>query len=192
VVLQPDPVGRAHLPQAGTDRLEQLGDPEPVSDLDELAAGDDDRPARGQHEGHQGEGGGAVVADVDAPGVRGRAGQCRQRAPAAAADRGARPRLVWTRTPVALTTRRSDVAAGGSAVSATATTSWGRTRPCRHSSMAYRAASLTSCGPSRAAAATRAGSASTVSVRGVARRWSSTTSLPGGRWRRRTGIEPAW
>ena len=46
VVGEPHPVGRTDLAQPGADRLQQLGDPEPVADLDQLAARDDDLAAR--------------------------------------------------------------------------------------------------------------------------------------------------
>ena len=65
VVLAPDPVRGAHLAQPGPGRGEQLGDPEAVADLDELAAGDDDlapSPCEGRR--HQRERRGAVVDQV--------------------------------------------------------------------------------------------------------------------------------
>ena len=69
VVLEMDPVGGAHLTEPGTHRLQEVGDPEAVADLDELATRDDDLPALGQGTRGQGHRSGAVVDHVHGPGV---------------------------------------------------------------------------------------------------------------------------
>ena len=123
------PVGRADLAQPRPGRLEQVGQPEPVADLDHLAAADQDLAPGGQRGRGQHQGGGVVVDHVHALGGRTAAARARQRpaAPAPAgpagqvelhvgvarrgdqgvggrADSGARPRLVCSTTPVALST----------------------------------------------------------------------------------------
>ena len=97
------------------------------------------------------------------------------RASRAATESGARPRLVCSSTPVALSTVRSAVAVGGSAwrtASTTAPCSIGRS-PCRARSWAAPTAAFTIPPPSRRVAAAIRGSASTASVRGTRRRGST-------------------
>ena len=84
----------------------------------------------------------------------------------AAADSGARPRLVCTRTPVALITGVRVAATGGSAAAAASATAAGLMAPDLASSCARATAALTSGPPSRSRAATSRGSASTTSVLG--------------------------
>jgi hypothetical protein len=88
-------------------------------------------------------------------------------APRAAADSGARPRLVCTRTPVALITGVRVAAIGGSEAAAASATLAGLIAPERASSWARATAALTSAAPSSSRAATRRGSASTTSVLGT-------------------------
>ena len=125
---------RPHLsvaPGLGDD----VGDAEAAADLDELAARDDDLVAgAGERRGGEQDGGGAVVDRERGLGAgelgagaprrgRGASRGCRCRrstrassspgrrgstASRAAAASGARPRFVWTITPVALRTRRSE------------------------------------------------------------------------------------
>lgn len=100
----------------------------------------------------------------------------------AAGDSGARPRFVWSSTPVMLTTGRRLVAWRGSAASATSATSSGSISPCRTRCCACTTASLTAVRPSRSTAATSRGSASTASVRGTRLRGSTlqtTAAVPG-------------
>ncbi len=54
-------VGGADLGEPRAGGGEQVGETEPVADLDQLAPADDDLPARGQRGGGQDEGGGVVV-----------------------------------------------------------------------------------------------------------------------------------
>ncbi len=79
VVLQPHPVGRAHLAQPTTDRLDQLGDPEAVTDLDQLAACHHHLAAERRRAGDEGERGRSVVDHVDRARVGHRRGQSGQR-----------------------------------------------------------------------------------------------------------------
>ena len=219
VVGEVHPVGRADLAQPGAHRLHQLGDAEAVADLDQLAAGDDHGVApvvaARQHPRDEGEGGGAVVDDVDPAGVGHGGGQRVQRAAArvvraarsrgparrrwprppcatastAAPDSGARPRLVWTTTPVALTTRRSVVADAGSAATAASATAAGSSSPARHRSSAAVTACLTRTGPSRVAARlqARVGQDVVGAGRGPARIWHPPSSSDAGSGRLTTG-----
>src|SRR5262249_33097297 len=118
----------------------------------------------------------------------------------AAPDSGARPRLVCTRTPVALITGVRVAAVGGSEAAAASATLAGLIAPERASSWARVTAALTNVAPSSSRAGTGGGPASTPSVLGTGRRGSTTAPLrrarrpsPGRRRteRRRTGIEPA-
>ena len=95
----------------------------------------------------------------------------------AAADSGARPRLVCTRTPVALITGVKVAAVGGSAAAAASATLAGLMAPERARSWARATAALTSAAPSSSRAATRRGSASTTSVLGTWRRGSTIATL---------------
>ncbi len=104
------------------------------------------------------------------------------RASRAAADSGARPRLVCNRTPVALTMGVRLAASRGSPVTAAAATSSGRIWPSLARCCARCTASRTSGRPSRSSAAASRGSARTASVRGTSLRASSTTAtIPRGR-----------
>jgi hypothetical protein len=88
VVREPHPVRRTHLAEARTHRLQQLGDPEAVADLDQLPARHHDGATRRERAGDQGECRGPVVDDVHAPGVGHGGGERCHRgtaAPAAAA-----------------------------------------------------------------------------------------------------------
>ena len=125
-------VRRPDLDEARAGAREHVGDAEAVADLDQLAARDDDLATlgeRGEREQHRG---GVVVDDERRLGagqpaeqrrdvVLARAARARRevvlevrvagwrprtRSSAASAS-GARPRFVWTITPVALSTRRS-------------------------------------------------------------------------------------
>src|SRR6478752_6934093 len=112
----------------------------------------------------------------------------------AASERGARPMLVCTTTPVALRSGRRVVLLAGRADCAAVTTSSGAISPVRTSAWADRTAALTVAAPCRAAAATSSGCAISTSVRGTVRRGSACatpTSSPAENWRRWTGIEPA-
>src|SRR5262249_56108858 len=95
----------------------------------------------------------------------------------AAAGRGGRPGLVCTATPVALITGVKVAAVRGSDAAAASATLPGLISPERASSWAPITACLTRAGPSRPAAATRRGSASTSSVLGTWRRGSTTATL---------------
>ncbi len=87
VVVEVHPVGGAHLAQSGAGRFEQVRQPEPVSDLHHLAAGDDDLAAfTAESRGGQRQRRRAVVDDVDVLGVGHRRPEGVQRAaPALAA-----------------------------------------------------------------------------------------------------------
>ena len=77
-------VGSAHLAEPRARRLHEVGQPEAVTDLDQLAAADHDLLTGCQrHRGEQ-ERGCVVVDDVHAARRRDRAGQSRQRTAAAA------------------------------------------------------------------------------------------------------------
>ena len=113
VVGEVHPVGRADLAQPGAHGLHQLGDAEAVADLDQLAAGDDHGVApvvaARQHPRDEGEGGRAVVDDVDPAGVGHGGGQGVQRAaaPSARAARSRGPaRRRWPRPPCGRPRRR--------------------------------------------------------------------------------------
>ena len=69
VVAQGRAVGRADLAQARTGGGDQVGQAEPVADLDHLAPADDHLTAGGQRGGGEDEGGGAVVDGEDRAGV---------------------------------------------------------------------------------------------------------------------------
>src|SRR5215831_3826383 len=97
----------------------------------------------------------------------------------AAADSGARPRLVCTITPVALITGVSEAAVGGSAATAASATLAGLMAPALASFCACETAALTSVPPSCSRAAASRGSASTTSVLGTRRRGSTTATLMG-------------
>ncbi len=92
VVLGGRPVGGADLPQPGAGTGEQVGKAEPVADLDQFAAADDDLPAAaGQRGGREDEGGRVVVHHA---GRGGRGNRPPQRLDDAAAPLpGPRPRL---------------------------------------------------------------------------------------------------
>src|SRR4051795_1772730 len=81
VVRKPPPVGGAHLAESGADRLDQLGNPEAVSDLDHLAAGDYDLPPHRQHAGHPRASRCSVVDHVHTAGVGYGGGERVQRPP---------------------------------------------------------------------------------------------------------------
>ena len=72
VVGQRGPVGGADLADPGPGGLQQVGQAEPVADLDQLAAADDDLASRGQRGGGQGQRGCVVVDHVHGPGRRNR------------------------------------------------------------------------------------------------------------------------
>ena len=63
VVGGASPVRRADLDEPGTGAGEHVGDAEPVADLDELAAGDDDLAPLGERGEREQHGGGVVVDD---------------------------------------------------------------------------------------------------------------------------------
>ena len=88
-------------------------------------------------------------------------------ASAAAADSGARPRLVCTSTPVALITGVSAVARAGSSATAASATSCGAICPSLARCWARPTAALTRARPSLRSASARRGSASSRSVRGT-------------------------
>lgn len=92
----------------------------------------------------------------------------------AAADSGARPRLVCTTTPVALRTRPSCERDAGKAAAAASAASSGASAPSRTRRNADPTASRTTSRPSRPIPACKRGSAITASTRGVARRESTT------------------
>ncbi len=87
----------------------------------------------------------------------------------AAADSGARPRLVCTSTPVALITGVSAAARAGSSATAASATSSGAICPALARCWARLTAALTSARPSLRSASARRGSASSTSVRGTRR-----------------------
>ena len=133
-----------------------------------------------------------VELDVDVPGGRDRAPR------RAAADSGARPRLVCSTTPVALIT---GVQGGGRAGSAATRRVGDRGRGDARTAAPVPGAPVTAL-PDRCRhraagrGLTSRGSASTTSVRGTDRRGSGVIAatgspLPHRVWRRRTGIEPA-
>ncbi len=78
-------VGGAHLADPGAGGLQQVGKPESVADLDQLAAADDDLAPGGQRRGRQDQRGGVVVDHVHRPGRRNRPRESVKRASAAAA-----------------------------------------------------------------------------------------------------------
>src|SRR6266516_2786419 len=94
----------------------------------------------------------------------------------AAADSGARPRLVWMMTPVALITHCRLVAWAGSVAIALSAISSGSISPRRARSCASVMASFTVCRPRRPAAAASSGTASRTSVAGMRRRRSTPSS----------------
>ena len=127
------PVRRADLAQHGARLRHHVGHAEAAADLHQLAARDDHLPAGRQRrqdeqrrrrvvddDGRLGAGeaaDGALGVDVAAPAmppargrIRGSCNRRRARATRSTAARasGARPRFVWTITPVALMTRTSD------------------------------------------------------------------------------------
>ena len=127
-------VRRPDLDESRARAREHVGDPEAVADLDQLAARDDDlaplreRREREQHgrcvvvDDERGVGPGQAAEQVRrddpaatrAPRARGRTRGSSSPPPtsatraSAASASGARPRFVWTSTPVAFRTRRSD------------------------------------------------------------------------------------
>src|ERR1700754_1950830 len=104
----------------------------------------------------------------------------RSRAARAAAESGARPRLVCSSTPVAFSTGRRPVAVVGNESSTALTTASCSTgsSPRRARSCAAVTADLTRARPSRSAAAAIRGSARTASVRGTPRRGSTVVTGP--------------
>ena len=173
VVAQVRAVGGADLAQPRAGGGDQVGQPEAVADLDHLAAADDDLAAGGQRGRGEHEGGGAVVDDEDLLGV-GHGGAQRGEGAAAAAGpaagrqvelhvdvpggrdaaprrprptAAARPRLVCSTTPVALSTGRRLLRAAGSAASAASATSAGDSSPARARSWAAATARLTTATP---------------------------------------------
>ncbi len=87
----------------------------------------------------------------------------------AASESGARPRLVWITTPVALRTGSSEAAVGGRAATVASAARSGANAPRRTRSWASATARRTRSRPNRSAAATSRGSASSASVRGTRR-----------------------
>ena len=69
VVGDPGPVRRADLDEAGARAGEHVGDPEPVSDLHELPARDDDVTPLGEGRQREQHGGGVVVDDESGVGA---------------------------------------------------------------------------------------------------------------------------
>ena len=132
VVLDPRAVRRADLDEAGSRAREHLGNPEAVADLDELAARDEtSRPSASAATARRTAAALLLTTSAASAPVRSRSrgatwswreprvpssrsysrfeyppatSWMRSRARAAS---GARPRFVWTMTPVALRTRRS-------------------------------------------------------------------------------------
>ena len=96
----------------------------------------------------------------------------------AAADSGARPRLVCSSTPVALMTGVSEAAAKGSSATAASATAAGSMSPVLARSCARRTAASTSGLPRRSCAPASRGSASTASVRGMSLRTSTRANIP--------------
>ena len=84
VVAQMGAVGRADLADPRAGRLHQLGEPEAVADLDQLAAAHHDLLAGSQRHGGQQQGGGVVVDDMHVARGRYHVRQGGQRATAAA------------------------------------------------------------------------------------------------------------
>ena len=189
-------VGRADLDEPRSRAGQHLGNPEAVTDLDQLAARDEHVAAlgeRGEREQHRG---GVVVDDQRCLGTGEPAQQAGEmvlpRAAGAglevvleirvaAADlgdageadgaSGARPRFVWTSTPVALSTRRSEGARAAASSASVASTS--RRDRVRRGSRRARASSAARDGRrARAPAAQPASraSASTRSTDGRSRR----------------------
>ena len=95
----------------------------------------------------------------------------------AAADSGARPRLVCTSTPVALITGVSAAARAGSSATAASATSSGLICPSLARCCARPTAALTSARPSLPSAAASLGSASSRSVRGTRRLLSTSRTI---------------
>ena len=83
VVGKPDPVGGADLAQPGAGRCDQVGQPEPIADLDQLAAADDDLAAGGERRRREQHGRRAVVDDQRVLGGRNRCSQRREGAASA-------------------------------------------------------------------------------------------------------------
>ena len=140
VVAQGDPVGRADLADPGSGRDDQVGQSEPVADLDQLAAAHEtSRPAASAvttrtsaaaplltNEGVARVGDGAQQHVECTPTAGGPRPGCEVEldvdvtgrvlsASRAAGDSGARPRLVCSTTPVALITGQRLAERGGSA-----------------------------------------------------------------------------
>ena len=131
VVGEPRPVGRPHLDERGARAGEHVGDAEAVADLDQLPAGDDHLATLGQRRQREQHRGRVVVdderclgagqlpqhrRDVVLPGaaapaldvvleVRVAGADLARRARGRHSASGARPRFVWTTTPVAFSTR---------------------------------------------------------------------------------------
>ena len=97
----------------------------------------------------------------------------------AAALSGARPRVVWTRIPVALITGTREAAIGGSSATAASATRSGVISPFRARSWARVIAALTRSRPRRRCAAAMRGSASSWSVRGIFLRRALSGALRG-------------